>query len=149
MTNNKHKEQILSSLSNIVCEIEKIVNEYLNSFDTDSSFSFSDKEDKQKEFLKAYKKFSVALQSRMEQCEQAAGMISALICEADNSNEKELAEILSVHFNNYVQFSFGVFHFIEMSEKVFLDKGNGSHPIVIVSYTRELLATIQNYKENI
>ena len=149
MTNNKRKEQILSSLSDIVCEIEQIVHKYLNSFDTDSYFSFSDKEDKQKEFLKSYKKFSLAIQSRMEQCEQAAGIISTLICEADNSNDQELAEALSVHFNRYIQFSCGVSDFIKISEKVFFDKENVIRPTVIMSYTRELLSTIQNYKENI
>ena len=149
MMNNKSKEQIISSIHNILSEFEESTKQYLNGFDIDSAFSFSDDEEIRKKHLRAYNKFSATLKKNIEKCELETAHLSALIFKADNARDKELAESLVKHFDRYIQFSLSVSGFIKSAEKILLNKESRFRPSSIASLTRELLAAIQNYKENI
>ena len=148
MTIKKNKEQTLSSLFCIISELEKITQEYLNGFDINSSFSFSNNEEARNGYLHTYRKFTSTLKENIEKCEQQMALISEILFKADRAHDKDLADELMEHFNKYTLFSLAVSGFIENTERLFLDRENEFRPIVVASRTRELLAAIQNYKEN-
>ena len=149
MTNKKKKEQIIYSLSEIISEIEKRTKEYLEEFDMNAAFCFSDDEESRKNHLLSYNKFSTDLNVHIEKAEQKIALISALICTTDNECDKDLTEDLVGHFNRYVQFSVSVSNFVESSKKAFQSRESSFRPTAAVSHARDLLAAIQNYKKNI
>ena len=145
MTSN---EQILSSLLSITESFEKNTKKYLSSFDMGTSFSFSDNEDLKKKHLRTYNKFCVILKKHIEKYEKEIALISEHICRADNACDKNITESLVQSFDKYTVFATAVSHFIEKCDMAFLDKESYFKPMLIANYTRELLAAIQNYKEN-
>ena len=149
MTNQKNKEQILFSLRNITEEFEKNTKKYLQSFDMNSEFTFSDNEELRKKHLRTYNKFSLILKSHIEEYEKEIAILSTLLCNADTACDKELTETLVNSFNRYALFSESVSRFIKNCNKTFSNKENKFSPIVVVTYAKELLIAAQNYKNNI
>ncbi len=146
MTN---KEQILSSLRNIIESFEEITKEYLESFDINAAFSFSDNEELRKKHLRAYNCFCIKLKTHIEKCEKEVALLSELICHADNECDKELTEEIVKHFDRYTVFSLAVSRFIKNCDATFLDKEKKFSSVLIANHTRELISVIQNYKETI
>ena len=145
MTN---KEQILSSLGNIIESFEEITKEYLESFDMNAAFSFSDNEELRKKHLRTYNRFCINLKTHIEKCEKEVALLAELICHADNECDKELTEELVKHFDRYTVFSLAVSRFIKNCDAAFLDKESKFSSLLISNYTRELLTAIRAYKEN-
>ena len=149
MKNQKNEEQILSSLSNITECFEKSIHEFLEHFDIGTAYTFSDEDQLKKQYLRIYKKFNIILKMHIEKYESEISRISEIVCDADNSCNKERTESLVKHFDSYMAFSVSVSHFIKNCDTVFLDKEKRFSPHVIENFARKLLVATQNYKENI
>ena len=144
------KEKHLSdTLNGIVLKFENDIKQYLKSFDMNDMLSINSNDEIRKKHLRNYNKFSVSLKKRIESFEVTVSMLSSLICEADNTCDKELTKKLINKFDNYSVFFVSVKKFINNCETVFLDKDSLFRPSIVMGYTRELLSATENYKNSL
>ena len=144
------KEKHLSdTLNEIVLNFEDDIKKYLKSFDMNDMLSINSNDEIRKKHLRNYNKFSVSLKKRIESFEVTVSMLSSLICEADNTCDKELTKKLINKFDNYSVFFVSVKKFINNCETVFLDKDSLFRPSIVMGYTRELLSATENYKNSL
>ena len=144
----KESLQILKELRNITSLFESDIKEFINNFDTEDVFDFSNTEDKRKKALSIYSTFSITLNKHVNIYEKNVALISKLICEADKSCDLELTKKLTLEFERYTQLFISIKKFIKSCDSYLQSKDNTFKQSVIISSTRELLSAVTHYKNN-
>ena len=144
----KENPAVLNELFGITDLFEADIKNFLNKFDNDDLFLFSNAEEKQKKALSLYSAFTIKLNKYVNLYEASIADLSRQLCEADKICDLSLTVKLSSEFERYTLLFTTIKKFITECDASLQNNEKNFKQSTIIASARELLSTVTNYKNN-
>jgi hypothetical protein len=138
---------ICTELQVNICEMICRVDEYLNQFEHEDFFSFSNTEKRDKIYKQNYYAFISKLPILLTSMENAISRLSALLIRADEAIDLEMITLIGSKIDAYMAFENSLKNFSGSVQQA-ISKGNTS-PSLLINEARRLKLSLENFNQKL